>query len=178
LYDRLREETDLTATLVQKGIRRAVEAVTSGVARLKRGERTSRPHFTADSVVYDKRSATFSRDSVSLSTPDGRVECDYVLPDDTSKPPSKYLTDEWEFRMATLQRRNGEWYLHTSMRKYEAGAGGPADETADRGTEHGTVLGVDLGVRNLAIASTGVFWAGDEFDHWRREYKRRRASMQ
>ena len=61
LYDRLRDETDLTANLVQKGIRRAVEAVKSGVGRLKRGENTSQPHFSADSAVYDKRSATFHR---------------------------------------------------------------------------------------------------------------------
>ncbi|MFQ3294971.1 MAG: putative transposase [Natrialbaceae archaeon] len=39
LYDELREETDLTANLVQKGIRRAIEAVDSGVEKLKKGER-------------------------------------------------------------------------------------------------------------------------------------------
>ena len=81
LYDRLRDETDLTANLVQKGIRRAVEAVKSGVSRLERGENTSQPHFSADSAVYDKRSATFHRDHVSLSTIDGRIECNYILPD-------------------------------------------------------------------------------------------------
>lgn len=70
LYDQLRDETDLTANLVHKVIRRAVEAVKSGVERLKRGENTSRPHFSADSAVYDKRSATFHRDHVSRG---GRV---------------------------------------------------------------------------------------------------------
>jgi putative transposase len=43
LYDRLRDETGLTANLVQKGIRRAVEAVKNGVSRLERGENTSQP---------------------------------------------------------------------------------------------------------------------------------------
>jgi len=33
LYDQLRDETNLTVNLVQKGVRRAVEAVKSGVAR-------------------------------------------------------------------------------------------------------------------------------------------------
>ncbi len=41
LYDELREETDLTANLVQKAIRRAIEAVTSGVEKLEQGEKTS-----------------------------------------------------------------------------------------------------------------------------------------
>ena len=170
LYDRLRNETDLTSNLVQKGIRRAVEAVKSGFERLKRGERTSQPHFSANSVVYDKRSATFHRDHVSLSTPNGRVECDYILPDDSETPPAKYVSDaDYEFRMGHLQHRDGDWYLHASMRKVE-------EDTA-LATEHRTVLGVDLGVDNIAVASTGRFWSADEFTHWNREYEKRRGSL-
>ncbi|MBX0326035.1 transposase, partial [Halomicroarcula sp. F13] len=174
LYDQLRDETDLTANLVQKGIRRAVEAVKSGVERRKRGENTSQPYFSADSAVYDKRSATFHRDHVSLSTVDGRVECDYILPDGSETPPTKYVSDEdFEFRMAHLQYRDGDWYLHASMRKVETD-----DETPESESKHRTVLGVDLGVNNLAVASTGRFWSADEFNHWRREYEKRRASLQ
>jgi putative transposase len=33
-------------------------------------------------------------------------------------------------------------------------------------------------VNNLAVTSTGTFWTGNEFDHWRREYERRRGSLQ
>jgi hypothetical protein len=73
LYDQLRSETKLTANLVQKGIRRAIEATKSGVSRLKKSEKTSQPQFDAWSVVYDKRSATFTR-HVSLSTVSGRVD--------------------------------------------------------------------------------------------------------
>ena len=45
-------------------------------------------------------------------------------------------------------------------------------------TGHSTVLGVDLNVNQLAVTSTGVFWRGHEFDHWRREYEKRRVSLQ
>ena len=41
LYDDLREKTDLTSNLVQKGIRRAIQAVTGGVEKLKQGESTT-----------------------------------------------------------------------------------------------------------------------------------------
>jgi hypothetical protein len=41
LYDQLRNETELTANLVQKGIRRAIETIKSGIARLKKGDNTS-----------------------------------------------------------------------------------------------------------------------------------------
>ena len=116
LYDQLRTETELTANLVQKGIRRAIEATKSGVSRLKKGDNTSQPYFDAWSVVYDKRSATFYRDHVSLSTVNGRVECDYVLPDDSEGTPiGEYLLNEdYEFRMATLQydRSTESFYLH------------------------------------------------------------------
>jgi len=33
-------------------------------------------------------------------------------------------------------------------------------------------------VNNLAVASTGTFWTGNEFDHWRREYEKRRGDLQ
>jgi IS605 OrfB family transposase len=52
------------------------------------------------------------------------------------------------------------------------------DTSAQDTTENETVLGVDLGVNNLAVASTGTFWTGDEFDHWRQEYEKRRGDLQ
>ena len=181
LYERLRNETDLTANLVQKGIRRAIEATKSGVARLKKGETTSQPHFDAWSVVYDKRSATFHRDHVSLSTVNGRVECEYVLPDDpTGTPIGEYLlNEEYEFRMSTLQydRSSEAFYLHARTCR-------TTDEheqsTAVSNAKHRAVLGVDLNVDgSLAVTSTGAFIGNaDEMNHRRREFEKTRGSMQ
>ena len=104
LYDRLREETDLTANLVQEAIRRAVRAVDSGVDRWKKGKRTNKPKFTSWSTVYDKRSATFYRNKISLSTVNGRVEVDFELPADSPTPYEEYvLSEAYEFRTSTLQ---------------------------------------------------------------------------
>ncbi len=170
----------MTANLVQKGIRRAIEATKSGVARLKKGENTSQPYFDAWSVVYDKRSATFHRDHVSLSTVNGRVECDYVLPDDPEGTPiDKYLLNEdYEFRMSTLQydRLTESFYLHARMRRTTV-----EQSTADFfDTKHRTVLGVDLNVDgSLAVTSTGAFIGNaDEMNHRRREFEKTRGSMQ
>jgi IS605 OrfB family transposase len=71
--------------------------------------------------------------------------------------------------MGHVQYRDGDWYLHASMRKVE--------EDPAPNTEHRTVLGVDLGVTNIAVASTGTFWSADEFNHWNREYEKRRGSL-
>jgi len=80
LYDQLRNETELTANLVQKGSGVLLRPQKKWCCPSQKQERTSQPHFDAWSVVYDKRSATFHRDHVSLSTVNGRVECDYVIP--------------------------------------------------------------------------------------------------
>nr|WP_233752243.1 MULTISPECIES: transposase [Halostella] len=44
--------------------------------------------------------------------------------------------------------------------------------------EHSTVLGVDLGIEQIAVSSTGRFWSGDYLRHRRREYERIRGSLQ
>ncbi|ELZ31353.1 IS1341-type transposase [Halogeometricum pallidum JCM 14848] len=198
LYERLRNETELTANLVQKGIRRAIEATKSGVARLKKGDNTSQPHFDAWSVVYDKRSATFHRDHVSLSTVNGRVECDYVIPNNVEGTPiGKYLLNEdYEFRMSTLQydRPTESFYLHARMRRVESNEqstttsdihqteSDAAHQNAQRSEDakHRTVLGVDLNVDgSLAVTSTGTFIGNaDEMNHRRREFEKTRGSMQ
>ncbi len=104
LYHDLKADHDLTANLVQQAIFQAVEAIKSGVERLEKNEDTSQPQFTADTARYDKRAATFHTDHVSLSTVDGRIEADYMLPaDETDTPFEEYLNgDDWEFRTSTL----------------------------------------------------------------------------
>ena len=176
LYADLKEETDLTANLVQKGIRRAVEAVKGGVERLKDGDRTSRPTFRKPSVVYDKRSASFNEDHATLSTVDGRIRAEYILPDELDGTPHEryLLNDEYEPRMATLQydADADEWFLHISLRSYDG------DTEFDSTTEHTTVLGVDLGIDTIAATSTGKMWPGGYLNHRREQYEQVRGSLQ
>ncbi len=94
LYDELRDETDLIANLVQEAIRRAVQATKGCVERWKQGKRVSQPEFTSRSMLYDKRSATFYRDRVSLSTVNGRVKGDFELPADSLTPYERYVLSE------------------------------------------------------------------------------------
>jgi len=176
LYADLREETELQAQLVQAAIRRGVEAIKGVVERWKKGQRVSRPTFTAETMDYDTRSATFYRNEASLSTVDGRVELPFVLPSDSPTPYERYaLSEEYEFRESTLRYDpvTDEFYLNISMRRYE---NDESEVPAD--TEHQTALGIDLGVNSLAVASTGTFWQGDEYDHWCREFENRRRELQ
>ena len=84
IYADLREETDLPAQLVQAAIKRAVEAIKGVVERWEKKQRVSKPMFTAETMDYDQRSATFYRNKISVATVDGRVELPFVLPSDRS----------------------------------------------------------------------------------------------
>ena len=178
LYSDLREETELQAQLVQAAIRRGVEAINGVVERWKKGQRVSRPTFTAETMDYDTRSATFYRNKTSLSTVEGRVELPFVLPSDSPTPYERYaLSEDYEFRQSTLRYDpvTDEFYLNISMRRYDS------DESeVSTDTEHPdqTVLGIDLGVNSLAVASTGTFWQGDDYDHWCGEFEKRCEKMQ
>ncbi len=181
LYDKLRDETDLTANLVQEAIRRAVQAVKGCAERWKQGNRVSQPEFTSWSMLYDKRSATFYRNKVSLSTVNGRLECEFELPSDSPTPYEQYvLSDEFEFRASTLQYDpvDDEFYFHITTRRYDAEGDGGENGEVSEDSEHQTVLGIDLGVNSLAVSSTGRFWHGDDYDHWCREFEKRRGEMQ
>ena len=175
LYGDFREETELQAQLVQAAIKRAVEAVKACVERWKKGQRVSRPTFTSETMDYDRRSATFYRRKVSLATVEGRVEPSFVLPSDSPTPYERYvLSDDYEFRQSTLRYdpTDDEFYLHISTRRYDSDSAEVSEETG-----HQTVLGIDLGVNSLAVSSTGTFWQGDDYDHWTREFEKRRGEM-
>jgi len=178
LYDDLRNETGLQAQLVQAAIKRAVEAIKSGVERWKKGQRVSCPTFTVKTMDYDLRSATFYRNKVSLATVEDRLEPSFVLPADSPTPYERYvLSEDYEIRESTLRHDavDDEFYLHISTRRIDSD-----DPEVPVGTEHPdqTVLGIDLGVNSLAVSSTGTFWNGDDYDHWCREFEKRRSEMQ
>ena len=176
-YNDVREQTRLHSNHVQAARNKAADACKSVVAKWNQGKKASKPLFTAPHVVYDHRTATFHEDWVSLATVDGRIEADYILPNDSQETPhGEYLfSEEYEITGAELHHKYGDWELHIRT-KAETEPDTP--ESKQMTTENGTVLGVDLGINNLAVSSTGTFWTGDEFNHWRHEYEQRRGDLQ
>ena len=90
------------------------------------------------------------------------------------------LSESYEFRESTLRYDavTDDYYLCVSTRTYDAGGEGDTDDPADTEHHDQTVLGIDLGVNSLAVASTGRLWQGDDYDHWINEFEKRRAKMQ
>jgi putative transposase len=178
IYDDLREETDyLHANLVQKAIKRATDDIDNCVDRLAEAENTSKPEYDTFSIVYDKRAATYDRDKVSLATVNGRVECEYDLPDDPEGTPhGEYLlNDDYSFSTSTVHydSERDEFYLHGVMER-------ELDAASPEKAEDSRVLGVDCNVdEHIAVTSTGRFVGNaDYLNHKRREFEKRRASVQ
>ncbi|ADB62024.1 transposase, IS605 OrfB family [Haloterrigena turkmenica DSM 5511] len=178
LYEDLREETDyLHANLVQKAIKRAIKDIDNAVDRLADAENVSQPEYTTFSLVYDKRAATYHRDHVSLATPNGRVECEYDLPENPEGTPhGEYLLNEdYSFSTSTVHYDSeaDEFYLNAVMKQ-------EFDVESPEKAEDSKVLGVDCNVDDhIAVTSTGKFVGNaDYLNHQRREFEKRRASLQ
>ena len=175
-YD-VRDDSPLPANLVQAARNRAAEAVKGVVERWKDGKKASRPHFTSRFASYDARTVTVNDDHCTLATIDGRVTAEFVLPDgQRDTPHSAYLfNDDYDVKGATLHYDTVEdcFYLHVRTK--------PTVENDNAGTgdaKHVSVLGVDLGITNIATTSTGRFWSGGELNHWHREYEKSRGDLQ
>jgi putative transposase len=178
IYDELRHETDgLHANLVQKAIKRATDDIDNCVDRLADGENSSKPEYDTFSIVYDKRAATYYRDKVSLATVNGRVECEYDLPDDPEGTPhgAYLLNDDYDFSTSTVHYDSeaDKFYLHAAMER-------EIDASSPEKAEDSKVLGVDCNVDDhIAVTSTGRFVGNaDYLNHQRREFEKRRANFQ
>ncbi len=178
IYDDLRQKTDyLHANLVQEAIKRATDDIDNCVDRLADGKTTSKPEYDTFSIIYDKRAATYYRDKVSLATVNGRVECKYELPDDSDGTPhGEYLLDDdYSFSTSTVHYNSetDEFYMHAVMER-------ELDVSSPEKAEDSKVLGVDCNVNDhIAVTSTGEFIGNaDHLNHQRREFEKRRASLQ
>ncbi len=103
---------------------------------------------------------------MSLSTTESRVRCQLALPDADDGYQRQYIdSDTWSVTESTLTAREGDYFLHIGLRR-------PKNDTESNTAEDGTVLGVDLGIENLAVTSTAHFVSGRELAHNLREFER------
>ena len=172
-YDDVREHTDLGSQHSILAIRQAAQAITGCIERQKKGKKVSKPTFTAPTVKYDTRTMTlFDDDTVSLSTTESRIRCPLALPESSDGYQRKYLdSNEWSVTESTLTARDGDYFLHIGFRRHK-------NITERETAEDGTVLGVDLGIENLAVTSTACFFSGRELTHNLREFEKVRAGLQ
>ncbi len=172
-YDDVREHTDLGSQHAILATHQAAQAITGCIERRSKGKKVSKPTFTAPTVKYDTRTMTlFDDETVSLSTTENRVRCPLDLPDADDGYQRQYLdSDEWSVTESTLTARDGDYFLHIGFRRHK-------NDTERDTAEDGTVLGVDLGIENLAVTSTARFINGRQLTHDLREFEKVRAGLQ
>lgn len=163
-YYTIREATDLPANLVCSARNRVAEMVKACVVRWSKKQKASKPSFHKySSIVYDKRTVTIKNRHCTFSTVNGRVKAKYVLGDYQKK----HLDNpNYETRSATLNYHDGEFYLNIVIRKpvlYK---------------QTGIIMGVDLGVNNIAVTSTGKFFDAGFYNWKRNGYFRTKRSLQ
>ena len=174
IYNKIREKTNLQANLVIRAIARGAQAIKGCVERLKQGLKASKPEFTSDSIAYDKRTlSVYPEDrKCTISTINGRIDGEFMLPEELNHYYDKYLNGDWDITQSTIEKHEYEdekpFYLHLGLEK----------EGKDEEREDPTVMGVDLGINNLAVTSTGRFFEGDELFDERKRFEKIRGKLQ
>jgi len=146
------------------GAQMAVRAIAEVAAAYKR-DKGRPPRFRAQgSVVYDARnSRVLGADRVSLATLAGRVVVPFVY-GEHQRPLIGRLKGQLDL---LHDDRTERWYLYATADVPVPETGAPRD-----------ILGVDLGIVNLATDSDGGTHSGTAVEDRRRVYARRRRDLQ
>src|SRR5215469_11480615 len=162
VYGETRERCGLGAQLAVCARAKAVEAIKA----VKAKHRETCPTFgPRGSVRYDARTYhLMSLDRVSLNTLDGRITCRMIL---GTRQHAMLVDPAWKIGGADLVWRRGISYLHITQ----------SQEAPD---EHSVedMLGVDLGIVNLATDSDGQAFSGATVKRVRTRYHTRRKQLQ
>lgn len=154
LYYPIRETSGLSAQVVVRLFAKVADADKLDHKR----QRVFRP---LGSIAYDARILSWGQDTVSIWTVIGRQRIPFVC-DERARALLAAQQGETD-----LVYRDGRWYLYTTVNYTEP----PPGETDD-------VLGVDLGIVNLATDSDGRIYSGRQVNGLRRRHSRLRGKLQ
>jgi putative transposase len=155
VYHQIREQFGISAQMAVRAISKAAEAY--------KRDKTIKPEFGPDgAVIYDQRIMSWKGlDRVSLLTLDGRVKlpvliCDYHTP----------RLDRIRGQ-ADLILRKGVFYLCVVV-----------DVPVPQKIQPTNALGVDLGIKNIAVDSTGEEFSGEKIETIRTKIDNLKANLQ
>jgi IS605 OrfB family transposase len=154
-YHEIRERFGLSAQTTILALHRACEAY--------KRDKSIRPRFRKDAAItYDVRTMSFKGiDKVSLLTLSGRIAVPMIV--------AAYQAERIGFHkgQCDLARIDGKWYLFVTVEI-------PAETEIDP-TE---LIGVDLGVANIATDSDGNQHSGKDVERIRRKHNLQRRRLQ
>jgi IS605 OrfB family transposase len=160
-YADLRKTTNLPSQLICASRNKASEVLKS----LKSKKSKSQPYFKYNLPIrYDQRSSSIfeEKSMITLASVNGRIRVNYQIP----KYFKKY--DAWVRRGIELVYRNGLFFICFVVEK-----------KIDNPRIHsGEVIGVDRGIKNVAVDSNNHFYNGRHVREVKRKYFRFRRSLQ
>ncbi len=164
-YDDIRRQFLLPAQLAVSVIAKSAEGVSSVLA--KKDKYPSCPQSALQSIRYDHRSYSFlkGQNSISLLTIEGRKVVPLLIP----KHYEEFFSS-WERGSAELILKKEKVFLHITFTKQV--------EDAPRSEASSKVLGIDRGIRNIAVLSNNKFFGGKFLLRTIRRFQRLRSSLQ
>lgn len=152
-YKEIRVLFGLPANLACQSIRRVVACL----IKLK-GSRKRAKEFRVGSISYDARVFSYREkdEIISLSTVKGRVRVSLML----GEYQRKHLKGKTP-KSCTVIKKGKQWFAHICIE---------CDPCSNQGK---AILGVDLGINNIAALSTGTIFK----DLSRKEFKKKRARV-
>jgi len=165
IYYPLKRQTNLQANLICSARNKACDVVKLCVINWSKRRKATKPTFKPFSAIqFDKRTVTIKNRECTFSTVNGRVKAKYILGDYQKK----ILDDpNYEFRSATLSYNGKDFFLNITIVK-------PAIINKDPKV----IIGIDLGVKNIAVTSTGKFFKAGMLNDKRRQFAERRSKIQ
>jgi IS605 OrfB family transposase len=155
VYHDVRERFELSSQMTVRAISKVVEAY--------KRDKDRQPRFHATGAVpYDERIMSWKGlEAVSLLTLDGRR----IIP--VRLGPYQEARIEQRQGQADLVYRDGVFFLHVTLDVPEPTPGEPDD-----------FLGVDLGIKNIAVDSDGIVYSSATVNGVRHRHRRLRAKLQ
>jgi len=159
-YRQTKYVTGLTANLVARAIARVCGAIKTA-AKKKRMVKFFKP----SSINYDARIFEYRErdETVSISAIDGRMHIPLVIGEY-----QRLALKGKKPTFATVLLSGKTWYINIVV--YE--------ERLDSKSDPGSCLGVDLGLNNIAVTSSGKFFDGTDVQTYKAKRARVRASLQ
>jgi len=161
VYHQIRKETNIPAQLVI----RAIAVVCSSYKADKKKMHWFKP---TSAIPYDSRLRTFQgSDSVSLRLWNNRIRVPIVLGQYQARKLNGIKLSETGESDLIYDRINDRFYLVITI-----------DESESRVKHSNKVLGLDLGIKNIAADSDGVLYTGATVELTRNSYAALRSSLQ
>jgi len=157
-YQSIRKQTGLSANLTVRSIRRVVACLTKVKGKRKRPRK-----FVPKSIDYDARIFNYREieESVSLTTSKGRIR----IPMQLGEHQREALKGK-DPKAATVVQKGKDWYIHIVI-SYDSI---PFDGDG--------IMGVDLGINNIASTSTGLKFEGKSRQSFKNKRQSVRSSLQ